>query len=62
MTRLGRALRFTRSLRRRLRDPYVDQCQLTDFDVSAGVCALPYSGPFFSSMSSTQLMRPLGLT
>jgi hypothetical protein len=35
--------------------------QLTDFDVSAGVVHLPYSGPLFSSMSLLpQLMRHSG--
>lgn len=62
MTRLGRASALLAVFAGDYATLMLINGQLTDFDVSVGVCALPYSGPLFSSMSSTQLMHPLGLT
>jgi hypothetical protein len=57
MTRLGRASAFLGVFAGDYAILMLINGQLTDFDVSAGDCAVALLGPLFSSMSPTQLMR-----
>jgi hypothetical protein len=57
MTRLGRASALLAVFAGDYAILMLINGQLTDFDVSAGVCAVALLGAALSSMSSTQLMR-----